>query len=103
MELESKFYLNKPIRVEGAYYDGSEECAEAFCVRWPKDFLIGMSSDGNLTGLFISTEAGAIAVCPGDIVYRDVRDGSFCCIDEGAFFRYFDEEKAEVQKGEGTD
>ena len=88
--MEVNVYKNKPLYVEGAFYDGTEACAEEFCKKWPEYFVLGVKKDNSFGDLFIQTGEGLILVAPGDTIFRNLDKGCFCSMDTESFEDYFD-------------
>lgn len=82
-------YKSRPLTVQGAYYDGSIECAKAFCEKWPEDFMIGMNEDDSVGGLFIVAGKNVLLVAPDEMVFRENDDSCFASIDNETFLKHF--------------
>lgn len=86
-------FISKPLTVEGALFDGSDEAIEDFCKTWPNDFMEGDDKDGtkHLVIIVRGKNLGNICVlpvAPGDMVYREF-GSSFCSTAADSFKRYF--------------
>ena len=93
--MQYKHCRNKPLVVEAALYEGNEASAEEFCKKWPEFFVMGINKDDSFGDLFINTGDGLLLVAPGDMVFREIKGGTFCSMDSESFWDYFLEEIAD--------